>query len=178
MPIAAEIEKVIELPEGVQVSIDGQTVTVKGKNGELKRTFPHRQIKIAVEGSQVRLACALPRMKDKALLGTVHAHIANMAKGVSQGFEYELKLVYAHFPVKMSVKGDTFVIDNFIGEKSPRKARIMPDTKVSVKGDTVVVSGVDKELVGQSAANIELATRIKGYDTRVFQDGIYIVKKG
>ena len=67
---------------------------------------------------------------------------------------------------------------NFLGERFPRTARIMPNVKVQAKGDQVLVSGIDKELVGQTAVNIELATKIRGYDPRVFQDGIYIVRRG
>ena len=84
-----------------------------------------------------------------------------------------------HFPVKMSLSDNTFVISNFLGEKSPRHAKILGDVKVSIDGkdNTVTVSGIDKEEVGQTAANIEQATKIKGYDPKVFQDGIYIVNK-
>ena len=76
-----------------------------------------------------------------------------------------------------TVGDDEFVIENFLGESSPRRARIVGDTKVNVKGDSVVLSGNDIEAVTQSCANIELATRIKGYDPRVFQDGIYRVER-
>ena len=111
-------------------------------------------------------------------MGTFRSHITNMIIGVTAGFEYKMKIVYSHFPVKTSVKGDKFVIENFLGEKYPRSASILGDTKISTKGDEVVLTGSDKEHVGQTAANIEQITRIKGYDPRVFQDGIYITQKG
>ena len=69
------------------------------------------------------------------------------------------------------------MISNFLGERKPRSAKIMGDSKVEIKGDTVVVSGIDKELVGQTMANIEQATKVRGFDIRVFQDGIYLVDK-
>jgi large subunit ribosomal protein L6 len=100
-----------------------------------------------------------------------------MILGVTQGFTYEMKIVYSHFPVKAGVKGSEFVIENFLGEKFPRKTRIVGDTKVEVKGDQVVLTGPDVEAVGQTAANIEQATRIRGFDPRIFQDGIYITRK-
>ena len=100
-----------------------------------------------------------------------------MMEGVTNGFEYEMKIVHSHFPIKTSVKGDTFVIENFLGERSPRKAKILGDTKIQVKGNDVLVTGTDLEKVSQTAANIERATVIKGFDSRVFQDGIYITKK-
>jgi large subunit ribosomal protein L6 len=79
--------------------------------------------------------------------------------------------------MKVSVKSDVVVIDNFLGEKHPRNARVMPGVTVKVSGEQVVVSGTNKEFVGQTAANIEQATKVSGRDTRVFQDGIYIVEK-
>src|SRR5690606_1375479 len=98
-------------------------------------------------------------------------------KGVTEGFTYRMKIVYAHFPMSVKVAGDSVVIENFLGERHPRRARIVGDTKVQVKGDEVEVSGINKEDVGQTMANIEQATRIKGRDPRVFQDGIYLVSK-
>ena len=73
--------------------------------------------------------------------------------------------------------GPEFVIENFLGEKFPRKAKILGATKIEVKGDQVILTGPDIEAVSQTAANIEQATKIKGFDPRVFQDGIYITKK-
>ena len=70
-----------------------------------------------------------------------------------------------------------FVIDNFIGERHPRTSKIVGSTRIKISGDKVTVTGPDKEETGQTAANIEQATVIKGYDIRVFQDGIYITKK-
>jgi len=96
---------------------------------------------------------------------------------VTQGFRCEMKMVYSHFPIKLIVKEEELVIENFLGEKFPRKARLMGEAKVEVKGDQVIVTGRDIENVGQTAANIERATKIKNFDPRVFQDGIYIVLK-
>ena len=101
-----------------------------------------------------------------------------MIKGVKNGFEYRMKIVYSHFPMKTTVRKDGLYIENFLGESSPRKAKIIGSTKVQVSGDEVILTGNNKEDTGQTAANIELATNIKGYDPRVFQDGIYIVSKG
>jgi len=167
----------IELPKGVQVALEGGTVKIKGPKGEVSRKLSHPRICVEAKGDKIIISCDMPRMKDKALAGTFGAHIRNMVEGVTTGFEYRMKIVYAHFPIKASVKGDSFIIENFLGEKHPRKARILGATKVTVKGDQVVLAGPDVEAVGQTAANIETATKIKGYDPRVFQDGIYITEK-
>ncbi len=111
------------------------------------------------------------------MLGTIIAHTRNMIKGLKEGYSYKLKVVYTHFPISVKVEGDKVVITNFLGEKTPRVAKILGDTKVQVNGQEIIVSGSDKELVGQTAANIETATKISKKDRRVFQDGIYIVSR-
>ena len=178
MAVLVEYKDDIELPEDVTARKEGDTLIIKGPKGENQRPFRHFKVQLNVKNGEVQIYCRLPSIKEKALCGTWSAHVRNMMKGVEQGFEYELKIVYSHFPIKTSVKGETFQIENFLGERFPRTARIMPNVKVQAKGDQVLVSGIDKELVGQTAVNIELATKIRGYDPRVFQDGIYIVRRG
>ncbi len=178
MPVAPEVRHEVEIPEGVQVSYENHVLRVKGPKGEISREFMHDRIEMRIEDNKVVIYCALPKKKDYALAGTWKAHVNNMFKGVTEGFEYHLKILYAHFPMKVSVKGDKVVIENFLGERAPRYAKIFGDAKVEVKGDMVIVKSVNKEHAGQTAANIEKATRIKDRDPRVFQDGIYIVKKG
>ncbi|MEM0449005.1 MAG: 50S ribosomal protein L6 [Methanomassiliicoccales archaeon] len=177
MTITGVIEERVTIPKGVNVTINGPEVTVAGKAGQLKRRFESPRIEILTSEGHVVVRCEYPKIKDKAMVGTIASHIQNMIDGVQGGFEYHMKVVYSHFPMKTSVKGDKFVIENFLGEKSPRYANIIGQTKVAVKGAEVVVSGINLEEVSQTAANIERACRIKGYDPRVFQDGIYIVEK-
>jgi large subunit ribosomal protein L6 len=101
-----------------------------------------------------------------------------MIQGVTEGFEYKMKTVYSHFPIKTTLQEKQIIIDNFLGEKYPRKANILGETTVEIKGDEIILTGADIEQVSQTAANIERATRIKKRDRRVFQDGIYITQKG
>ncbi len=178
MTLSGMIEQRITIPAGVTASVDGGMVSVKGPKATLQREFTYPKIKIQVEGDEVVVSSELPRVREKAMVGTFGAHIANMMAGVTKGFEYEMKIVHSHFPMKTSVKGDVFVIENFLGERAPRKAKILGNTKIQVKGNDVLVTGNDLEKVSQTAANIERATTIKGFDSRVFQDGIYITKKG
>ena len=167
----------IEVPDKVQVAVDGGNVTVKGPKGEVSRRLHDINVDISKQGNSVFLVNNTGRARHRALMGTFGAHIRNMIHGVTEGFECKMKIVYAHFPIKASVKGDVFVIENFLGEKHPRKADILGKAKVVVKGDQVVITGADIEEVGQTAANIERATKIRGYDPRIFQDGIYITEK-
>ena len=178
MPVTGQGSKTVEIPEGATVTIEDRLVTVKGPKATLSRELPVSRLNMKVEGSQVVLTCDLPKKKENALLGTFASHINNMIVVVTNGFEYKMKIVYSHFPVKTSVKDDKFVIENFLGEKHPRSADIIGETKVVSKGDEVTVTGPNKEHVGQTAANIEQSTNIKNYDPRKFQDGIYIIQKG
>jgi len=167
----------VEIPEKVQVTIADGTVTVKGPQGEISKKLSHPRVKLERKGKHIVVSSELPRKREKALVGTYGAHLRNMMVGATKGFEYKLKIVYAHFPIKTSIKGDQFVIENFLGEKFPRKTKILGSTKVNIKGDQVVVTGPNVEDAGQTAANIDRATKIRGFDLRVFQDGIYITEK-
>ena len=95
-----------------------------------------------------------------------------------EGFEYRMKMVYSHFPIQLKLQGNRLEIANFLGEKKARYARIEPGVTAKIANDEVVLTGIDRELVGTSAANIEHATHIRNRDPRVFQDGIYIVQRG
>jgi large subunit ribosomal protein L6 len=79
--------------------------------------------------------------------------------------------------MNVSASNGKFIIKNFIGEKVPRTVELNSRVKVSINGDEVIVEGQDKDLVGQTAADIEQLTRRPGYDKRIFQDGIFIVEK-
>ena len=175
--ITEMIEK-IEIPDGVEIIIDEKTVNVKGEKGSISKTLSHPRIDLKVDGKLVEISCKeSPKRKERALIGTYKAHINNMIKGVTEGFEYKMKTVYAHFPIKTSVEGNSFIIQNFLGERAPRSAEILEGVNVEAKGEDVTVSGIDKEKVGQTAANIERATKVRKRDIRVFQDGVYITSK-
>ena len=172
------IKRDISLPEGITATYEKNVITISGEKGELSRVFFHPDFAFSVSGNTITIECLRFRRKQKALLGTYIAHINNMIHGVTKGFEYTMKTVYSHFPIKTNVEGDFFVIQNFLGERSPRKALILDGVTVQAKGDDVTVTGLDKEKVGQTVANIERATAVKRRDIRVFQDGIYRTSRG
>lgn len=172
------IEHTIELPEGVSASIADGVLTVKGPKGEVSREFQSSRLVLLQDGAGLMVRIDLPRRKEKALAGTWNAHIRNMVKGVTSGFSYTLRCFYSHFPMTMKVEGSEFVVNNYFGERVPRRANILSGVDVRVENKTdVIVSGIDKEAVGQTAANIERSTTVKNRDRRVFQDGIYRVSK-
>lgn len=172
-----EVEKTVEIPEGVDVKIDGRVVTVSGEKGTLTRDFSHAPLSIQREENLVRVRTDWPRKKEAAIVGCVSSHIENMMKGVTQGFTYKLKIVFSHFPISVKVQGKKALIENFTGERSPRVAKIVGDTKVSVKSDDVIVQGISLEDIGQTAANIQQATKVKIKDPRIFLDGIYVYER-
>ncbi len=174
---AIEAVKSIEVPDGVEVQVEGRVVTVKGEKGTITRNFSETPVTIELDGKNVRTRANWPRKKEAALVGTVSSHIQNMIVGVTKGFTYKLKIVFSHFPISVKVKENRVLIENFTGERSPRKAKIMGNVKVLAKGDDVVVQGIDLEDVSQTAANIEKATKVKKKDPRVFLDGIYVYER-
>ena len=97
MALAVVLREEIPVPEGVEVTIDKE-VTVKGPKGELKRKFKQGNVTIKQEDSMVVLETRFPKKKDKAMLGTIKSHISNMIQGLTEGFTYRMKIVYAHFP--------------------------------------------------------------------------------
>jgi large subunit ribosomal protein L6 len=170
--------QVVELPPGVTASLTGRTLSVKGKLGEAKKHFDKVNINLAVEGNKVSISPFSVKKKDNVIVNTVMSLVKNMITGVSKGYTYRLKVVYAHFPISVKTKGDEIHVENFVGERSPRIAKIVGACKVAVEGDDIIVKGVSVEDVGQTAANVELATKIKRKDQRIFLDGVYIYQKG
>jgi len=177
--MAKEIKKTVAIPDDVTVSIDGRMVTVSGPKGEVSRElwYPHITIQQIEDVISVDVDAAMIRKKQKAMVGTLASHIKNMIDGVAHGYRYRMKMVYSHFPVQLRIDGGKFIIGNFLGEKKDRVAQILGGSDVEINGDEVTVTGINKESVGQTAANIEQATKIKARDPRVFQDGIYVIGK-
>jgi len=175
-------ERLVEIPKEVEVEVSGDTVNgylvrAKGPLGENEKFLKYRGVYIEKTDGKIRVYTNEKKSRVKAMVGTFASHINNLLKGVKDGFEYKLKIVYSHFPMKVRVEGDEVIIENFLGEKYPRKAKIFGRVKVDIKGNDIIVRGIDKEECGQTSANLEQATRIKNLDVRVFQDGIYIVEK-
>jgi large subunit ribosomal protein L6 len=100
-----------------------------------------------------------------------------MLLGVRFGYEYEMKIVYSHFPITVEVQDKIILIKNFIGERGMRSARLIGDIQIRTTEDEIFINGLDIEHVAQSAANIQQACRIRDKDRRVFMDGIYVIRK-
>lgn len=173
------LQRTIQVPEGVTVEVNGKNVKVKGPLGALQEDLSHLPVNFSQKGQEVQVSVIWPRKREIGMLGTAAAHIRNMIRGVTKGYRYNLRTVYAHFPVTVKVdeKARTLKVENFTGEKTPRSAEILDGVKVVVRGDDITVEGIDLKAVSQTAANIQNSTKIKKKDLRVFLDGVYVDTK-
>jgi large subunit ribosomal protein L6 len=180
----------IDVPEDVSAEVDHLDLTVEGPSGSVTRRLWFPSVTVTVEevdretedgGSETVEAVVVAGEEDdaetNATVGTFASHVRNAFQGVTDGWEYRMEVFYNHFPMQVEVEGDEVLIENFLGERAPRRAEIRGDTRVEVDGEEVTLTGPNKEDVGQTAADIEQLTRVKGKDSRIFQDGVYITEK-
>lgn len=167
----------IEIPEGVEVELRDEEIYVKGPEGENARKFSLRNINIEKKDNKILIEHPAVTRKEKRAINTLTAHLKNMIKGVQKKFEYQLKICAVHFPITLDVKGNTVLIKNFLGEKTPRKCFIPKGAEIEIHKEIITIKSVDKEIAGQASANFENTTRVKNRDRRVFQDGIFIINK-
>ncbi len=165
----------VDIPSGVTAAFGDNMLSIQGKLGTIKKDVTKLPVDVMINGNRIVIRPYGSRKKDRAISNTCKSLIKNMIKGVENGYTYKLKIVYAHFPISVKVKGREVHVDNFFGERSSRVSQIIGElTKVSVSGEDVIVQGPSLENVSQTAANIESSTKIKQKDQRVFLDGLYI----
>lgn len=173
-----ETKAEILIPENVRVEFHDNILTVDGKLGKLKKNITKIPVGLSIEDKKVLIRPLGKRKRDLAILNTTKSIIVSMITGVEKGFTYKLKIVSAHFPMSVKLKGDKVNIENYFGERSARTSQVVGDTtKVTVAGEDVIVQGPSLEDVSQTAANIELSTNMKRKDHRVFLDGVYVYSK-
>ena len=171
----------LEIPESVEVILEGgHHIKVKGPKGVITKDFSHiRGIKVSIEDNKIIFSTSFPKRGTLALIKTIVSIINNLIVGVQTNYKYVSKVCYSHFPcsVKVDEKNKILFVENFLGERAPRKANYPNNVKIEVDGEDVYFIGPDKEALGQAAANIKRACRIRKKDPRVFQDGVYLYKK-
>ena len=170
-------EQRLTIPEGASAETERFDLTISGENGSVTRRLWYPNVTVTVEDDAVILESDVEDAKTTATMNTFASHIRNAFHGVDEGWTYEMDVFYSHFPMQVRVEDGDVVIQNFLGEKAPRRTPIRGDTDVQVDDEHVTLSGPNKEDVGQTAADIEQLTRVSGKDTRVFQDGVYISGK-
>lgn len=172
------IENIVEIPSGVSASVNDAEVTISGKGKEIKRIFPQMPtVEMKQSDNNIILTAKKATKRELKLINSIVAHINNMISGINEDFVYKLEVCNVHFPMVVKTEGNKIKIKNFLGEKIDRETEILPNVKVGVKGNTIEVSSPDIEAAGQTAARIEIATKIRNRDRRVFQDGIFITEK-
>jgi len=140
----------ISVPKDVQVHVNGEMVSVAGKRGEISIVL-HKAVTMHHENNEITFAAANDTIEAKALSGTLRALVNNMVKGVTEGFERKLQLVGVGY--RCQVQGS--VLNLSLGFSHPVKFEIPAGIKIEAPTQTdIVISGIDKALVGQVAADI------------------------
>jgi len=149
----------VELPSGVSVEIAGQQIRVKGPKGELVRTV-HAELQIKQEGSQVLVGRPTDEARHKALHGLTRTLIANMVEGVSKGYMKTLEIQGVGYKAELNKTGITMIV----GYSHPVPYQAPAGITFAVENNTVVrISGPNKELVGQVAAELRQIRKPEPY---------------
>jgi large subunit ribosomal protein L6 len=167
-----DLERIIEIPEGITVTVNGTSVAVSGNGKKNSRSFEIGKVNLVVLENKLVISAKSASKRESKMMGTMEAHIINMIKGLS-----ELEVCNVHFPMNVKVEENQIVIKSFLGEKTQRISKILPAANVKINGSKITVTSHDIEAAGQTAANLEKATKPSGRDRRIFQDGIFITSK-
>jgi len=176
--------QLVKIPKNVTVSVKNRRVTVKGPRGTLRRAFKHLSLDIyMINQRSLKVEKWFGKKKELAAVRTVCSHIENMIKGVTKGFRYKMRAVYAHFPINCVTTDNNSVLEvrNFLGEKFIRKVKMAPGVTVynsPKQKDELIIEGNDIEDVSGSAALIQQSTTVKNKDIRKFLDGLYVSERG
>ena len=174
---AEKFEDEVVIPEGVRITQKRHMLAFEGPLGKTHKSFRTIPVKIKVTEGMVLLRAAGFRKRDYAILHAARSLIRNICEGLVKGYTVKMKVVFAHFPITVRVEGRTILIENFQGERAPRTTKIVGNTKVVPKGEDVILTGEVWTDVTQTAANIELKTKVKNKDHKVSLDGIYVFEK-
>ncbi|MFG6117275.1 50S ribosomal protein L6 [Halobacillus sp. MO56] len=166
--------KSLELPEGVEVKNDNNTVTVKGPKGELTQTF-HQDMTIKIEDNVLTVERPSESKEHRALHGTTRSLIGNMVEGVSKGYEKSLEIIGVGY--RATKQGNKVTIN--AGYSHPVEVEQRDGIEIDVPSNTkLVVKGIDKELVGAVAANIRAIRPPEPYKGKgIRYEGEYVRRK-
>ncbi|GAB1223221.1 hypothetical protein ENUP19_0139G0008 [Entamoeba nuttalli] len=190
MPRLLKKTEHVVIPEGVNIEINRKNIKVTGPRGSLTREFQHPKVDIYAsklvvkkEGPKENVVVIdmwYGNRRDSAVVRTIASHIKNMITGVTKGYQYKMRVVYAHFPVTLVIADDgkSIQVQNFLGEKRTRHISMYDGVVVKKLGkDEICLEGNDVEKVSQSAANIHAANLVRNKDIRQFLDGVYVSEK-
>ena len=172
-----EFKEILEIPEGINVTMKKHMIQFQGPLGKTFKSFRKIPVNIEINDGKLTLKAQGTRKRDYSILHTARSLIKNIFEGLLEGYTIKMKVVYAHFPITVKVKEKTVLIENFQGERAPRMTTVVGNTKIVPKGEDVILTGEVWTDITQTAANIELKTKVKNKDHRVFLDGIYVYEK-
>lgn len=171
------METKIKINEGISVERKEELLVFK-KNGIInEKNIFHPLVDINIGNNEIILTSKKENRSVKKLMNTFSSHIINLLKGLETPFVYKLKICSSHFPMTVKLEGKIITISNFVGEKVPRKARIVGTPEVKIEKDIITVTSSNIEHAGLTAGALENSTRITKRDRRIFQDGIFIINK-
>jgi large subunit ribosomal protein L6 len=152
-------KKVRKIPQGVTVETKGNELLIKGPKGELRQKL-HPRITVVAADGQVTVNVANPEnTKDKALWGTFSSIIENMLEGVTTGFKKQLEINGVGY--KASLKGANLMLE--VGFSHPVELKPAVGIKFEVDKNVITVSGIDKQLVGEMAAQVRSTKKVEPY---------------
>ncbi|NND85859.1 MAG: 50S ribosomal protein L6 [Nitrosopumilus sp.] len=167
----------VAIPEGVTITQNKNMLEFVGPLGKTYKNFRDIPVQVEISDGKVHLNAIGTRKKDYSILHTARSIIRNICEGLVEGYTIKMKVVFSHFPITVKVEGKKVLIENFQGERAPRVTNIVGNTKVIPKGEDVILTGEVLTDITQTAANIELKSKVKNKDHRVFLDGVYIFEK-
>merc|ERR1719231_5301 len=174
-------KRTIDIPADVNVAVKSRKIRVKGPRGVLTKDLFHVKVDMKIKDGKIHAQVFWGNRAQLSCLRTVTSHIENMIKGVTKGFRYKMRLVYAHFPISVQIEnaGKTVELRNFLGQKLVRTVNLFEGVTISKSDvkDELILEGNDVNLVSQSAANIQQITRCCDKDIRKFLDGAYVSGK-
>lgn len=168
---------ILEVPSDVKTDILENQVIFEKNNSKISVKYNPVYVHINKKENKLSLCPTNTRKMTKAVLNTTEKLLKNAFNGFDKEYVYVLSIVFSHFPITAKVEGEYVIISNFLGEKKPRTSKILPNCKVEVKGRDIIIRSIDKAAAGQTAGNLEKATKVKKKDYRMFDDGCYIIEK-
>jgi len=170
------MKETVELPEGFKAEYDGEMLTVSDGDNEIEKKMKHALVEVDVENGTVGFEAQSEKRNVESIVGTFRGHVENMIEGLQSEHVYKLKGVYAHFPMTISQQGDEIHLENFMGERKDRVAKVEDGVDVEIDGEEITLRGNDKDAVAQTAARLEQICYKGDRDPRTFQDGVYITE--
>ncbi|KAL8689892.1 MAG: hypothetical protein Q9218_004541 [Villophora microphyllina] len=180
-------EESLTIPDNVNVHIKSRLITVEGPRGKLQKDLSHISVCFSRPNpNTINIELHHGARKNVATLRTVKTLINNLIIGVTKGFKYKMRYVYAHFPINVNIEKnaetDLFDVEirNFLGEKIVRRVTMHEGVDVEISKNTkdeLTITGNSLENVSQSAADIQQICRVRNKDIRKFLDGLYVSER-